>query len=218
MDCVELHKPVLKRSFRPRNERKRGRRTPYLPICARTYRAVPSAPPTSRELLGQSISLHAGKGSFDSMDAWFRETSTPLRVCDVFEVAKHRCCKPSGYDDQIVENSKKSQTLRMTSLSSARTRPHSSHLHTRSRFCWRWSAVFSLRRWPWGGYRLRHFARIGLGGKLRWVRIGHRSQRSCARLSRIALHKRYRGRWKGCGGGAFRLYRSQPERQPSDYS
>jgi len=43
LDCGELHKPVSKRSFRPRNERKRGRRTPYLPICARTYRAVPSA-------------------------------------------------------------------------------------------------------------------------------------------------------------------------------
>jgi hypothetical protein len=30
-----------------------------------------------------------------------------------FEVAKNRCCKQSGYDDQIVENSKKSKTLRV---------------------------------------------------------------------------------------------------------
>jgi len=29
-----------------------------------------------------------------------------------FEVAKNRCCKQSGYDDQIVEKSTKSQTLR----------------------------------------------------------------------------------------------------------
>jgi len=30
--------------------------------------------------------------------------SAALRVCDFFEVAKNRCCKQSGYDDQIVEN------------------------------------------------------------------------------------------------------------------
>jgi hypothetical protein len=29
-----------------------------------------------------------------------------------FDVAKKRCCKQSGYDDQIIENSKKSQILR----------------------------------------------------------------------------------------------------------
>jgi hypothetical protein len=45
----------------------------------------------------------------------FAEVPT-LRLCSefvtFFEVAKNRCCKQSGYDDQIVENSKKSQTLR----------------------------------------------------------------------------------------------------------
>src|ERR1700721_1233189 len=34
-----------------------------------------------------------------------------LSVCDFFEVAKNRCCKQNGYDDKIVENSKKSQSL-----------------------------------------------------------------------------------------------------------
>src|ERR1035437_6644488 len=34
-----------------------------------------------------------------------------LRVCDFFEVPKNRCCKQNSYDDKIVKNSKKSQTL-----------------------------------------------------------------------------------------------------------
>src|SRR5580692_8360296 len=46
-----------------------------------------------------------------------------LRVCDFFEVAKNRCCKQSGYDDQIIENSKKSQALRMTVGLSTETLP-----------------------------------------------------------------------------------------------
>ena len=38
-----------------------------------------------------------------------------LRACDFFEVARNRCSKQNSYDDKIVENSKKSQTLKMTS-------------------------------------------------------------------------------------------------------
>src|SRR5580698_5838618 len=38
--------------------------------------------------------------------------SAALRVCDFFEAAKNRGCKQSVYDDQLAENSKKSQTLR----------------------------------------------------------------------------------------------------------
>jgi len=42
----------------------------------------------------------------------FRRSEEPaLRVCDFFEVAKNRCCKQNSYDDKIVKNSKKSQTL-----------------------------------------------------------------------------------------------------------
>lgn len=42
----------------------------------------------------------------------FANCLATLRIRDFFEVAKNRRCKPSGYDDHIVENSKKSQTLR----------------------------------------------------------------------------------------------------------
>jgi hypothetical protein len=34
-----------------------------------------------------------------------------LRVCDFFEVPKNRCFKQNSYDDKIVKNLKKSQTL-----------------------------------------------------------------------------------------------------------
>jgi hypothetical protein len=53
-----------------------------------------------------------GTGKSQEVFMWGQPPSASLRVCDFFEVAKNRCCKPSGYDDHIVENSKKSQTLR----------------------------------------------------------------------------------------------------------
>src|SRR5882724_8337825 len=34
-----------------------------------------------------------------------------LRVCDFFDVVKNRGCKQNSYDDKLVINSKKSQTL-----------------------------------------------------------------------------------------------------------
>ncbi len=34
-----------------------------------------------------------------------------LRVCDFFDVVKNRSCKQNSYDDKLVINSKKSQTL-----------------------------------------------------------------------------------------------------------
>src|SRR3984957_5950840 len=46
-----------------------------------------------------------------------RDAQPSLRVCDFFEVAKNRCCQQNSYDDKIVENSKKSQTLRMAGCS-----------------------------------------------------------------------------------------------------
>src|ERR1700733_1051739 len=54
------------------------------------------------------------KGSIDCVTGPLRAPVISLRVCDFFEVAKTRCCKQNSYDDKIVENSKKSQTLRMT--------------------------------------------------------------------------------------------------------
>jgi hypothetical protein len=45
-------------------------------------------------------------------DAW-------LRVCDFFEVAKIDTANKNRYDDKIVENSKKSRTLRMTKVVAA---------------------------------------------------------------------------------------------------
>jgi hypothetical protein len=37
-----------------------------------------------------------------------------LRVCDFFKIAKNQRCKQYSYGDKMVEKSKKSQTLRMT--------------------------------------------------------------------------------------------------------
>jgi hypothetical protein len=37
--------------------------------------------------------------------------SVILRVCDFFDVVKNRGCKQNSYDDKLVINSKKSQTL-----------------------------------------------------------------------------------------------------------
>ncbi len=64
--------------------------------------------------------------------------STPLRVCDFFDVVKNRGCKQNSYDDKLVINSKKSQTLRMTvcarvALSVVRRRPQ--HLEKRRQSC-----------------------------------------------------------------------------------
>src|ERR1700686_714972 len=39
------------------------------------------------------------------------ETPVMLRVCDFFDVVKNRGCKQNSYDDKLVINSKKSQTL-----------------------------------------------------------------------------------------------------------
>ena len=33
----------------------------------------------------------------------FANCLATLRICDFLEVAKNRCCKQSGYDDQILE-------------------------------------------------------------------------------------------------------------------
>ena len=42
------------------------------------------------------------------------DADASLRVCDFFEIAKNRCGKQNRYGDKTVENSKKSQTCRMT--------------------------------------------------------------------------------------------------------
>src|ERR1700724_494149 len=39
------------------------------------------------------------------------ESPDILRVCDFFDVVKNRGCKQNSYDDKLVINSKKSQTL-----------------------------------------------------------------------------------------------------------
>ena len=58
--------------------------------------------------------VESGKSDTAGFGSAGRDPSTAhaLRVCDFFEVAKNRCCKENSYDDKIVVNSKKSQTLR----------------------------------------------------------------------------------------------------------
>jgi hypothetical protein len=47
------------------------------------------------------------------------DADASLRVCDFFEIAKNRCGKQNRYGDKTVENSKKSQTCRMTKVVAA---------------------------------------------------------------------------------------------------
>ena len=55
-----------------------------------------------------------------------------LRVCDFFDVVKNRSCKQNSYDDKLVINSKKSQTLSGVAVSRSETATESketSHLY-----------------------------------------------------------------------------------------
>jgi hypothetical protein len=45
------------------------------------------------------------------VEAEYSGVDVILRVCDFFDVVKNRGCKQNSYDDKLVINSKKSQTL-----------------------------------------------------------------------------------------------------------
>ena len=50
----------------------------------------------------------------DSRNDQMQRSFASLRVCDFFRIAKNQRCKQYSYGDKMVEKSKKSQTLRMT--------------------------------------------------------------------------------------------------------
>src|ERR1700676_4370963 len=49
--------------------------------------------------------------AFPSAETLWGRSEPALRVCDFFDVVKNRGCKQNSYDDKLVINSKKSQTL-----------------------------------------------------------------------------------------------------------
>src|SRR5882724_2557528 len=71
--------------------------------------------PTSRQA-DACLDLLSLIKRFGASNGTTQNPSVILRVCDFFDVVKNRGCKQNSYDEKLVINSKKSQTLSGVSL------------------------------------------------------------------------------------------------------